>query len=231
MQDLPVKLVIDRASLATADGATHHGIFDVAFLSHIPNMTILSPITYGSLSAAINVANSSKTPIAIRYPNASESEAVRETFYKDSDYSNFGIKQSFKTTEIPEYIFVTYGGITPKVLEAEGLLRERGISVGTVLLERLKPCGDITERIKEYLSRAKCVLFVEEGIKNGGAGMLIQSKLSELSAENLENYEILAIDDNFAIPDSETELYTYLGMSPECLFEKILKSPLEKKTD
>ena len=228
LQDLPVKIVIDRASLATSDGATHHGIFDVAFLSHIPGLKILAPITYGSLEAAVDEAKDASYPIAIRYPNASESEAVNATFYSDGDYKNFGVRTSFSSFDVPEYLFITYGGIVSKVMEAGEILKNRGLRVGIILLERLKPYDVIANKISYYAALAKRVLFVEEGILNGGAGMLLGKALSNIGIDLFGRYEVLAIDDNFASPREQVELYEFLGMSPMQIAEKILERPLEK---
>lgn len=223
LQDLPVKIVIDRASLATSDGPTHHGIFDVAFLSHIPGIKILAPITYGSLCAAVDEAINATSPIAIRFPNKKESDAVKNMFYADGDYGKFGVRTSFKDEDAPEYLYITYGSIVSKVIEATELLQKRGARAGIILLERLKPYDDIAERISHYAASAKKMVFVEEGIKNGGAGMLLGAALSEMGIDLFGRYEILGIDDNFAAPDSPCDLYEFLEMSAPLIAQKILE--------
>ena len=223
LQDLPVKIVVDRASLALSDGPTHHGIFDVAFLSHIPNIKILAPITYASLCAAVDEAINATSPIAIRYPNRKESEAVKNTFYSDGDYSNFGVRTSFERDVVPEYLYITYGSIVNEVIEARDLLQKRGIDVGIILLERLKPYDEIAKKISYYATFAKKVIFVEEGIKNGGAGMLLSSALTNMGIDLFAKYEILAIDDNFAMPTSPVGLYEFLGMKASDIAQKILE--------
>jgi 1-deoxy-D-xylulose-5-phosphate synthase len=85
LQNLPVKLMIDRAGLSVGDGATHHGIFDVAFISHIPNMTLLAPASYASLSDMIAYASNHNGPIAIRYPNGAEYEDLLAHFKNISE--------------------------------------------------------------------------------------------------------------------------------------------------
>ncbi len=228
LQKLPVKIIVDRAGLAVSDGPTHHGIFDVAFLSHIPNMVIYSPITYGSLSSVIEEAIDTDSPVAIRYPNASENEKICKAFYPDGDYSDFGVRADFGKDETPEYLFITYGGIVSRVLEGAKILRGRGYSAGVILLERLKPYGRIAKESLPYIKSAKKVLFVEEGIKNGGAGMLFGDAAGELYSELYSKYSVLAIDDNFAMPEQVCDLYEFLGLSPGCIAEKILGLPLEK---
>ncbi len=222
LQNLPVKILVDRASIAISDGATHHGIFDVAFLSHIPNMTIFAPITFGSLKSALEVASIFSSPIAIRYPNAHESQMVIDTFYSDGDFENFGVRTSFSEGDMPEYLFITYGKIVENVVAAYKDLKIRGYDAGIILLEKLKPYEEITEKIANFTSHAKSVLFVEEGIRNGGAGMIIREELLRLG-NDVRNFDLLAIDDNFVISDVKCNLYDMLGMSPEKLVERILK--------
>ena len=72
LQSLPVLMCIDRAGLNQADGATHHGLFDVSFLSAIPGVTIYTPATFAGLALSVHTALQSGTPAAIRYPNGGE---------------------------------------------------------------------------------------------------------------------------------------------------------------
>jgi 1-deoxy-D-xylulose-5-phosphate synthase len=223
MQDLPVKILIDRASLALSDGATHHGIFDVAFLSHIPSMKILAPITYQSLKSAIKEALDSTAPIAIRYPNSSENKRVVDMFYSDGESLDFGVRANFLPSDTPEYAFITYGSLINNVIEAADILYGKGIKVGIILLERLKPYDDLARSVRPYISASRKIIFAEEGIKNGGAAMLLKSALEDIGLELSDKYEIIAIDDNFAAPAESCELYEYLGLSPKRLSEKILR--------
>lgn len=221
LQNLPVRILVDRASLALSDGATHHGIFDVAFLSHIPNMTLLSPITYASLNVALDMAKNAMSPIAIRYPNSAQNESVCEIFYPDGEFRELGMRTSFNPEDAPDYLFITYGKIIDKVISASDILKKKGVNVGIVLLERLKPMSDLAERILPYLLKAKKCLFVEEGIKNGGAGMIFEDEFLKLGADVSGKYEIAAIDDNFAPLSESCDLFSSLGLSAEKIASKL----------
>lgn len=219
LQDLPVRIIVDRASLAVADGATHHGIFDVAFLSHIPGVSILSPVTNGSLKEAMNFAKDCTSPIVIRYANTTECEAVDKIFYPDGDYEKFGFRTDFCAGQCKN-VFICYGSIVSNVIKAKELLKNKGVSVGIILLEKLKPYHEVAKKLIQYISSANKVVFVEEGIKTGGAGACLREELLDSAFDfSRTNYEIVAIDDNFAYPDAPCELYDYLGMSPERLSE------------
>lgn len=221
LQDLPVKMLIDRAGLSHGDGATHHGIFDVAFLSHIPRVEIFSPITYRALDEALEYAVSCEHPVAIRYPNAQESARVARTFYNGSCTEKW-FKTDFDSAEPREKVFITYGGIVSEVLMAKDLCKANcGEDVGVILLERLKPCSDIAKFILPYINNARHVVFVEEGIKMGGAAMLLREELLHLGFDFSKcRYDIAAIDDNFAAPDKACDLLDYVGLSAEKLAQK-----------
>lgn len=222
LQNLPVRMMIDRAGLAVGDGATHHGIFDVSFLSHIPNMTVISPASYRALDMAIEYAYNANSPVAVRYPNTAESEDVARAFYSYEGERELGAVADFDAGNAAEYVFITYGSLAPRVLRAEQLLRERGYNAGTVLLEVLKPYDRCAEALLPYLGGARRILFAEEGILSGGAAVSLREELIKrgFDFERCE-YLISAIDDNFASPDTPCELYDYLGLSPEKLANKM----------
>ncbi len=221
LQNLPVRLMIDRAGLAVRDGATHHGIFDVSFLSHIPNVKIISPASYSALRLAAEYALKSDSPIAVRYPNKSESELVVNAFYKEAP-EELSLKVLFDGEESYEKVYVTYGTILENVLLAKEILKSRGENVGVMLLELLKPYDLIAEKACHYLKNAKRIVFVEEGIRSGGAGMLFLDALKKCGFDFSKcEYDIAAIDDNFASPDYPCDLYDYVGLSPEKIAERM----------
>ncbi len=215
LQELPVRLIIDRAGLAVSDGPTHHGIFDVAFLSHVPGMKIFAPVTEGSLCRALELSYQTNEPIAIRYSNQSECEKVKNTFYPDGDYEKLGVRADFKPGD-EQFVIMTYGSIVTTVLEAKEYLLSKGISVGIVLIEALRPYSMLREETEKYIKDAKRVLFVEEGIKNGGAAVLLRDAFAERGFDFTKTeFKILAIDDNFANPKEPCDLYGHLGFTKE----------------
>jgi deoxyxylulose-5-phosphate synthase len=183
-------------------------------------MTILAPITYGSLKEALHEANETDVPIAIRYPNASESTRVIKEFYSDVSYSDFGVRANFDASSKPDVVVFTYGSIVNNVIKASDSVRKQGINVGIVLIERLKPYDRLAEEVSPYIGESK-VLFVEEGIKAGGAAMLLGEALYKYGALKPCNYFVSAIEDNFAAPDLRVELYDSVGLSPDAISKKI----------
>ncbi len=217
LQNLPVRMMIDRAGLAPSDGPTHHGIFDVAFLSHIPGLTIFSPATYKSLTAAMEYSASVNTPVAIRYPNAHECDGVDKRF---GDFNaDLYVRADFEVDETPDFVFVTYGHIVGRVIEAADRLSLSGVSAGIILTEKIKPLSGVVDFIEKHSSKAKKILFVEEGVKNGGFSMIA---LDTLGAVFKEKSEIAAIDDSFAAPEVKCNIYDYVGLSAGSLYKKAL---------
>ena len=220
LQNLPVKLMIDRAGLAVGDGATHHGIFDVAFISHIPNMTLLAPVSYESLSDMIEYASHQNSPVAIRYPNGREQSKIISRFMSVSTNPLSRLLYDFDKSVSPEYIFITYGSLLEKVCEAADILRKEGMNVGIIVVETIKPYKFIAKEIVKLIPSAKRIIYAEEGIKNGGAAEITREELISLGVDMAAvDYRIAAIDDNFASPDVLCDLYDYTGLSPKKLAE------------
>ncbi len=221
LQNLPIRLMIDRAGLTVRDGATHHGIFDVAFLSHIPGVTIISPASYFALREAARYALKCDGVVAVRYPNKAESSAIVNAFYKNG-CEELSFKANFLQENAPPKIYVTYGAIAENVLKATELLEKEGERVGVVILEVLKPYSLVVKKAMPYLFSAKKIVFVEEGIRNGGAGMLFYDALTSQGVDfSGVDYDIQAIDDNFASPEEPCNLYDYVGLSPEKIAERM----------
>ena len=215
LQSLPVKMFIDRAGLAVSDGATHHGIFDVSFLSHIPEVEIIAPIDYESLKDSVRYAYSVENPIAVRYPNSSENEKIKNHF-THVDKVN-GVRYDFDPSVPPKNIFITYGSIAEKAIEAKVILEERGIEAGIILVERIKPYDNAVKLIKAAITEGSHLVYVEEGVKNGGAAMITRDSLLEQGALSNVQFDIAAIDDGFAAPNEPCDLYDFVGLSAEKL--------------
>lgn len=222
LQNLPVRMMIDRAGLAVSDGATHHGIFDVAFLSHIPGVEIYAPCSYSSFGDILDRIETTQNPVAVRYPNACELDFVDEKFKPQNRESVSFIRTDFSSDNTPDVVFITYGQIVSEVVKAEQILRERGVSSGIILVEKIKPYSEPVEAIKNLISGAKHAIYVEEGIKNGGAAMITRSMLGESGFDFAKTkFDIVAIDDDFATPDKICDLYDYAGLSANRIIKNI----------
>ncbi|MBE6597280.1 MAG: 1-deoxy-D-xylulose-5-phosphate synthase [Ruminococcaceae bacterium] len=216
LQGLPVKILVDRAGINASDGATHHGIFDVAFLSQIPNMKIYVPITEASLRAAVDEAYAYDAPCAIRYPNGVECERVVREFYPSGVDGRLSARRNYTSDDAPECVIVTHGRIVTEALAAADLLREKGISVGVILLEVLKPYGDTADTVAAMLPKGGArVIFLEEEIRNGGMGMILSDNLSKYPEMKNKSVSVLAVDDDFVHRKEGESIYSAAHVSAE----------------
>lgn len=225
LQGLPVHIMVDRAGLAVADGPTHHGIFDVAFLSHIPSLSLYAPITFGSLRAIMEKTKDAESPVVIRYPNREESAEITSAFYPDGDYENFGVRAY--RAEGADVLVITYGSIVTEALAAADLLEKEGIRLGVLLVEELKPYDLAAERIEKMIGKEKPVIFLEEGVYDGGASMLLADRLA-LKGSLCCGHRILAIRDHFASPEVRCNLFAHCGIDRTTIFKSAMELALKK---
>lgn len=222
LQGLPVRIFIDRAGISVKDGATHHGIFDVAFLSHVPSIELYAPLGMDSLRSVMRKSLYSSSPFAVRYANSGVSESVSLWLKRAKREGN--ILFDFDKSNPPKKIIVTYGNETERVLFAVKILSDLGERVGVVVIERIKPYSEAVDFLLEVIGEDSHILYAEEGIKNGGAAMITRDMLFERGISASARIDIAAIDDTFLIPDEIVDVYDYAGLSGERLASYFIRS-------
>ena len=230
LQALPVRLLVDRAGLAEGDGATHHGIFDVALASHIPNVSILSPASYGSLCAMLSSSGETDAPLLIRYPKGEEDTRVSRLFYPDGDYENYGVRPL--GTKAPRAVILAYGNAVSAALDAVLLLGKKGIRAEMLLIETLAPYDTLAARVVPLLPDGVPVFFAEEGVRDGGAGMLLGERLFRVfgAMGKQLSYHILAIDGHFAAPEEPVSLRAFCSIDGESIADAVEKTLCKQRT-
>ena len=225
LQNLPVVFCIDRAGLNSADGATHHGIFDVAFLSQIPNVSIYTPVTNEALRSVMDEALQSGTPAAIRYPNGCEDAAIVQAFYSQSATISGRVRADYTNDEAQnlDAVIVTHGRIVTEALKAKAVLKEQGKNVGILLLEQIKPYDKIAEDVAQLLpEQASRVLFLEEEMRTGGMGMNLSSALSGYEVMQNKTVIIKALGDHFAIQTQNEPIWKSFGLDCDSIVHDVL---------
>ena len=206
LQHLPVVFLVDRAGLNNADGPTHYGVFDVAFLSEVPELRIYTPITGTALRNAMNEAFRADVACAIRYPNGCESARVVREFYGNADPANVAVRNNYpvgglKARETLDAVIVTHGRIVEEALAATDRLAQEGIRVGILLLEQIKPYETVAAQVLGYLPEKCCpVLFLEEEVRTGGMGMLLSDAMRGAPEMQGRETRILALEQPFGYP-------------------------------
>ena len=222
LQNLPVCFFIDRAGLNDADGPTHHGIFDVSFLSSIPNMTIYTPATYGALAAAMREAMSQNGPVAIRYPRGAENPEVLAHFYGDKPVDAPGLRRDFTCNDALDAVIVTHGRIVSEAIKAKRLLAQKGIRIGILLAECIKPYDKLAVLVKEALGDRACpIVTLEEEIRSGGFGISLADRLTADATFEGRKLAVMAPAESFVEQTKHEDIFKTAGVSAEDIVEKI----------
>ena len=213
LQNIPVIFCIDRAGLVGEDGATHQGIFDIAYLNAIPNLKILAPKDAVELRQILyTLQDANSQPVAVRYPRGYSSEKNWKVPFETIDFSK--IQKIKKGTEAA--VFST-GTIIENVLEA--LNFDTGFFSVYHFLQ-IKPLNE--KAIVDLIERYQTIITVEEGVINGGFGSMI----NQIVLKNKLKVTIinLGVPDEFIEHATVNEQFIYCGLdslSMQNLFKKV----------
>ncbi len=197
IQNLPAIFCLDRSGVVGDDGPTHHGVFDIAYLRHIPNMAILAPKDGEELAAMLrysvdeHVVGANASPISIRYPRGN---APSIDWKHTADPIVFGKSETLQTGN--DIAFLAFGNMVVPAFQAAQTLAAEGISVEVVNLRWAKPLDEA--KIVEVAKRTGKLLIMEEGVLPGGVGSGV---LEVLSAHGLSQVQTKL----FGIPDKFIE--------------------------
>lgn len=192
LQRLPVLFCIDRAGLNLHDGVTHHGIFDVAMLSALPDFRIFAPVTFAGLRRSMELALSGGAPAAVRYPCGGEKPEILSAFY-ETPAGDPGVRM-WQNGEKPDVTVVTYGRIVTEALAAAKTLAEKGVAVRILLCEIVSPAAAVAKDLQPEIA-GRAVLFLEEGVLHGGFAENVSVELAARGAS--KPFRILAIENGF----------------------------------
>ncbi len=206
IQNLPVIFCLDRAGLVGDDGPTHHGVFDIAFLRHIPNVTMVAPKDGEEFDAMLryivcdHVSGANAGPIAIRYPRGNSPSVdwsdIRSGNQGASDYAmpaiEFGKSETILTGN--DVTLLAYGNMVAPAFEAAEILNDEGIHAGFINLRWAKPLDTVA--ILEAARRTKKLIVMEEGVVAGGVGSAILELLAEHGIFDVQ-VKLFGIPDRF----------------------------------
>lgn len=160
MENLPVTIAIDRAGLVGADGETHQGLFDLAFLSTIPNFIIMAPKNFEEFEKMLEFGINLNKPVAIRYPRGGEGKIE----FKECNDVELGKAEIVKKgTDIT---IVAIGKMVERAFEVSELLQKENIDAEIINARFLKPLDK--ETILKSVEKTKKVITIEDGVLKGG---------------------------------------------------------------
>ena len=223
MQNLPVVFAVDRAGLVGSDGETHHGCFDLSYLSMMPNMTVMAPKNKWELSDMLKFAIRQKSPVAIRYPRG-EAYTGLEDYRAPIEMGKAEILEKGK-----EIAILAVGNMVRTAVQVTENLRNRGYEPTLVNMRFVKPLDmDLLEILREDHS---LIVTMEENVKSGGFGEQVMTYYG--SRLHSPAVRIVAIEDKFVPHGSVEDLMHQQQMDSASVTERILrwKEEQQKSTE
>ncbi len=216
IQNLPVVFCIDRAGFAGADGPTHHGLYDVAFLRAIPNMIVSSPMNEQELRDMMYTSSEfNDASWAIRYPRGQATGMeVREGF----EHMEIGKGRTLK--EGDDIAILSFGPIGNYATEAISRMEAEGVIVGHYDMRYAKPLDE--ELLDEIAMKYSHIITLEDGCKMGGFGSAVAEYLIEKDHKPTMN--IMAVPDRIVEHGTQRELHDEVGIGPDGIVEAIQKA-------
>jgi 1-deoxy-D-xylulose-5-phosphate synthase len=216
LQKLPVVFALDRGGLVGDDGPTHHGVFDISYLRHIPNMVVMSPKDENELVRMLRTALAHPGPTAIRYPRG-----AGEGVPLDEDPAPLPLGSWEKVRDGKDAVVLTVGVCLHPTLEAAKMLEEiHGVDVTVVNARFIKPIDEnLLERLVSMIPR---VLTVEEGALAGGFGSSVLEFLSEHGCGGVR-VERAGIPDEFVEHGSQDVLRSKYGLDAAGIYQRVLR--------
>lgn len=169
LQKLPCVFCVDRAGIVGEDGATHQGVFDIAYLRTVPDMVIMAPADGEELRQMVRWGLASGKACAIRYPRAAVPEAPVDPSPVAPGTG------SLLLDEGTDYALFALGSMVPAALQAAAELKKKGIRGAVVNARFVRPLDE--KLLKETASRVKYIFTVEEGTVEGGFGCAVADML------------------------------------------------------
>ncbi len=204
LQNLPVVFAIDRAGIVGEDGPTHHGVFDLSYLRHVPNLVVMAPRDGTELKGMLKLALEHQGPVAIRYPRGMAEERT------------LGLPISIGEGEVlregADLAILAIGSTVGHALRAADILGQEGVGAAVVNMRFAKPLDE--EVVSRAASRQGRILTVEENALQGGFGSAVLECLNEKELHNVE-IKTLGIPDRFVEHGTQAELRRILGLDAE----------------
>ncbi len=234
MQNLHVVICIDRAGVVGADGETHQGMLDMAFLRMIPNITIMAPKDFDELEDMLEVAiNKMNSPVAIRYPRGGESKIKlsksNETCEKNvfsEDNSNRNLKEiQRKQIEIiregKDISIIAIGKMVARAVEVADILEENNIQAQVINSRFLKPLD--RKNLIKCIENTRRIITIEDGTIVGGLYTEVAELLTTINVNDVK-IKGFAYDDKFIQHGAVEELEKINGLDAKSIADYVIKN-------
>ena len=215
LQRQGIVIGIDRAGLVGADGATHQGIFDLAFLGSVPGIVLASPVDEYEMEKMMELGLNHPSVFAIRYPRANIPKMF-DAFPKKS----FEVGEGEVLFEGDDVSLLALGSMVEIACKTRALLEKEGVSARIVNMRFARPLDE--PLILDSLKRTKVLFTLEEHVGTGGFGSRVLEFLEEKSLRNVP-LKRFALPDEFIEHGSRDAQLEEFGLSPERIASEVLK--------
>jgi 1-deoxy-D-xylulose-5-phosphate synthase len=203
LPNLPVTIALDRSGVVGADGPTHHGVFDLAFLRCVPNLVLMAPKDENELQHMLHTALQHPGPVVIRYPRGSG-----EGVTLDADFSCLLLGRGEVLREGSDLLLLPIGNRVYPALDAAERLGEQGIQAAVINPRFLKPLDD--ELIADWAARTGRVITIEDNSIQGGFGSAVLQMLAERGLR--PPFKMLGYGDGFIEQGPQSVLWQEAGI-------------------
>ena len=212
LQNLPVVLALDRAGVVGEDGPTHHGAFDLSYLRHIPNLTVMAPSDLSELAAMLVTAVELGTPAAVRYPREQGANLPQEL------PAPLEVGRGRLLREGGDVALLAVGSMVSRAMSAAELLAQAGIEAAVFDARFVKPLD--AEAIHALARRCGSIVTIEENAVAGGFGSAV---VENLLANGLGRTPalLLGLPDEFVEFGAREVLLESLGLDPAGLARQV----------
>ncbi len=216
LQKLPVRFFLDRAGLVGDDGPTHHGTFDLSYLSLMPGITLLAPRDTTELREMTYWASDfDEGPCVVRYPRGASDDRLPES------RTPIAIGKAEVIREGSDVAIVAIGSMVGPAYEAAGLLHKQGIEATVINARFAKPIDSST--ILAAVQHCGHLVTVEENVRQGGFGQAVRDVLHDAGLGGV-NHQLLALPDSFVEHGPQSVLRTECGVDAESIVAAALGS-------
>lgn len=218
INQLPVTFAIDRAGIVGADGDTHQGIFDVSYLTSIPNMTLMAPKNGEELIRMLKFSTNYDGPTAIRYPRGCAYMGLC-TYTEPIELGKAEMIQ-----EQEGILIFALGSMVEIAVEVQGMLNDLEIPATVVNARFAKPFDK--DILLKLLPTHDLVVTMEENVRSGGFGEAVMSYLAEVDHKNTKQL-IISLPDEFIEHGDVPTLKTKMGLDAESIVKKIIEKRMK----
>jgi 1-deoxy-D-xylulose-5-phosphate synthase len=198
---------MDRAGLVGDDGPTHHGVFDISYLRHLPGLTMMAPKDENELRHMLKTAICSGVPMALRYPRG-----AGYGIEMDADIKELEIGKGELLLDGSDLCIVAFGSTVYPALEAAAVLGRQGFSVGVINARFVKPLD--AELIMTVAKRTGRLMTVEENALQGGFGSAVLELLYDNGLQDIK-VRRLGIPDRYIEHGSQAQLRKDVGIDAD----------------